>query len=153
MGINVSLNLPHLQSFPTQRKTSLKTLKKKKKKIIKLQTLHAVPWQDVPVCVSKRELVATLTASLWSLFCEAESVRGTCASKRGEHIIIILSVPVSHVRAYAARLHGHRGTWWCVQGGTAARGWQNAEGNTSHRDVPAHEVCKSDDGGRRRGRD
>lgn len=51
--------------------------------------------------------------------------------------------------AYVSCLHGRRG-WWCAQGGTVARGttcWANAEGNTSHRDVPVHEVCKSGDSG------
>lgn len=32
------------------------------------------------------------------------------ASEPGEHVIIILSVPVVHVHAYAACLHGHRGS-------------------------------------------
>ena len=29
--------------------------------------------------------------------------------------------------------------------------WANAKGNTSHRDVPVHEVCKSGDRGREGG--
>lgn len=76
--------------------------------------LRLVPWQDVHACMSKRELAATQTASLWSLFCVAESARlCVCVSvcewaRRACHYYFECAVERAH--AYAACLHGHRGS-------------------------------------------
>lgn len=68
-----------------------------------------------------------------------------CASERGERVIIISSVPLSaHMHmppvftVIGALMMCSR---WHDSSGMAR--WANAKGNTSHRDVPVHEVCKS----------
>lgn len=68
-----------------------------------------------------------------------------CASERGERVSIISSVPLSaHMHmppvftVIGALMMCSR---WHDSSGMAR--WANAKGNTSHRDVPVHEVCKS----------
>lgn len=135
---------------PTCNSSSFRRLERhlillKKKKMIRLQTLRSVP-DKMQRCTREQEGAAGNF--------DSQPVITACASQpasqRGEHVILLFpATPVAGapVCRPSPRSGGHSmmcSRWYCSPG-TA----RDAEGNTSHRDVPAHEVCKS--GSRDRG--